>query len=103
MTLHTVEKIGGTSMSQYQDVLHNIWLRPYQHQTQGETLYQRVFVVSAYAGMTNGLLEHKKSGEPGVYALFAEMDEKRPWQDKLHEVLNNMLAVNAEMFAPDSA
>ncbi|MCD8521783.1 MAG: aspartate kinase [Saccharospirillaceae bacterium] len=102
MTLHTVEKIGGTSMSQYQDVLHNIWLRPYRHRTLGETLYQRVFVVSAYAGITNGLLEHKKSGEPGVYALFAEMDENRPWQDKLQDVLNSMLAINTEMFAHDS-
>jgi len=97
---HSVEKIGGTSMSRYQDVLKNIWLRP-QVPNGGstETLYQRVFVVSAYAGMTNGLLEHKKTGEPGVYALFAEMDEQRPWAQKLYEVQAAMLAVNGEMFA----
>ena len=33
----------------------------------GHALYNRVFVVSAYGGMTDALLEHKKSGEPGVY------------------------------------
>jgi len=99
---HSVEKIGGTSMSRYSDVLNNIWLRPKKLQDGSETLYQRVFVVSAYAGMTNGLLEHKKTDEPGVYALFAEMDEKRPWQEKLASVLQEMLTVNAEMFTADS-
>jgi len=98
--MHSVEKIGGTSMSQTQDVLQNIWLRP-QTVAEGSqpTLYQRVFVVSAYAGMTNGLLEHKKTGEAGVYALFSDMDESRPWEPKLYEVLDTMLAKNAEMFA----
>ena len=96
---HSVEKIGGTSMSRYDEVLNNIWKRPQlPNGGEQETLYQRVFVVSAYAGMTNGLLEHKKTGESGVYALFAEMDDKRPWQQKLYEVQAAMLAMNAEMF-----
>ncbi|MAK89747.1 MAG: aspartate kinase [Oleibacter sp.] len=101
-TMHSVEKIGGTSMSRYDDVLSNIWLRPKTLADGSSTLYQRVFVVSAYAGMTNGLLEHKKTDEAGVYALFAEMDEKRPWQDKLDEVEQQMLAINEEMFADDA-
>ena len=101
-TMHSVEKIGGTSMSRYDDVLSNIWLRPKTLADGSSTLYQRVFVVSAYAGMTNGLLEHKKTDEAGVYALFAEMDEKRPWQDKLDEVEQQMLAINEDMFADDA-
>jgi aspartate kinase len=61
----SVEKIGGTSMSQFNEVLKNIMLRD------PKRAYGRVYVVSAYAGVTNQLLEHKKTGEPGVYAAFA--------------------------------
>ena len=68
MGQHTVEKIGGTSMSDFQSVRRNIILHD------PSNLYNRVFVVSAYSGVTNKLLEHKKSGEPGVYALFANDD-----------------------------
>ncbi|WP_420590503.1 aspartate kinase [Bacterioplanoides sp.] len=96
--IHTVEKIGGTSMSQHQHVMENIWLRPHKPDGRNTTLYQRIFVVSAYAGMTNALLEHKKTGEPGVYALFSEMDENAPWQAKLDQVLETMLAKNAIIF-----
>ena len=95
---HSVEKIGGTSMSQYRAVLNNIWLRPRSVDGQPAGLYQRIFVVSAYAGITNTLLEHKKTGVPGVYALFAEMDEQRPWQQRLEEVKAQMAAINDEMF-----
>ncbi len=61
----TVEKIGGTSMSHFEDVLKNIMLRD------PKKVFGRVYVVSAYAGVTNQLLEHKKTGEQGVYARFA--------------------------------
>jgi len=53
-------------MSAFGDVLRNIMLRDPRH------VYGRIYVVSAYAGVTNQLLEHKKTGEPGVYALFAQ-------------------------------
>ena len=33
-----------------------------------------LFVVSAYSGITNGLLENKKTGAPGVYGYFAKDD-----------------------------
>lgn len=56
--MHTIEKIGGTSMSDYQSVRDNIILKPVNQ----DTLYQRVFVVSAYSGITDKLLEHKKRG-----------------------------------------
>jgi aspartate kinase len=62
----TVEKIGGTSMSQFGEVLKNIMLRD------PKDVYGRVYVVSAYAGVTNELLEHKKTGAPGIYAKFAQ-------------------------------
>ena len=42
----TVEKIGGTSMSAFGDVLRNIIL----YNRTGPELYNRIFVVSAYAG-----------------------------------------------------
>lgn len=62
----SVEKIGGTSMSAFGDVLRHIMLYDKQR------IYGRIYVVSAYSGVTNQLLEHKKTGERGIYALFAE-------------------------------
>lgn len=62
----TVEKIGGTSMSQFKDVLDNIIIG----NRKPEEVYNRIFVVSAYNNVTNWLLEHKKTGEPGVYVQF---------------------------------
>lgn len=64
----TVEKIGGTSMSQFKDVLNNIIIGT----RKPDDLYNRIFVVSAYNNVTNWLLEHKKTGEPGVYVQFLE-------------------------------
>ena len=48
---HTVEKIGGTCMSRATDLLDSLWLR--------DDPYGRIFVVSAFGGITNRLLEHK--------------------------------------------
>ena len=62
MGQHTVEKIGGTSMSQFDQLLDNIIIAD---RSESE-LYNRIFVVSAYGGITNLLLEHKKSGAAGV-------------------------------------
>jgi len=63
----TVEKIGGTSMSCFGDCLKNI----FQKQRTNDGLFNRIFIVSAYADVTNWLLEHKKTGKDGVYSLFA--------------------------------
>lgn len=52
----------------------------------GAALYNRIFVVSAFGGITNLLLEHKKSGEPGVYARFANDDDSHGWLDALTHV-----------------
>lgn len=62
----TVEKIGGTSMSQFEDVFANIIIG----KRTPDQYYNRIFVVSAYNNVTNWLLEHKKTGEPGVYMKF---------------------------------
>ena len=61
---HSVEKIGGTSMAATATLFDNVLIAG----RKGADLYNRIFVVSAYAGMTDLLLEHKKSGKPGVYA-----------------------------------
>jgi aspartate kinase len=86
----TVEKIGGTSMSQFGEVLKNIMLRD------PKNVYGRVYVVSAYAGVTNELLEHKKTGAPGIYARFASGDNYGAAMDALTTKLK---AINKE-FAP---
>jgi len=84
----TVEKIGGTSMSQFDQVLKNIMLRD-PARVQG-----RVYVVSAYAGVTNELLEHKKTGAPGVYATFASGGN---YGAALETLLQRLKAMNAKM------
>lgn len=88
MNGHTVEKIGGTSMSRFGDVVDNVIIG---HRTPDE-LYGRIFVVSAYGGITNLLLENKKTGEPGVYVAFAEGDAD--WMDRLEYVRTCMIECN---------
>lgn len=83
----TVEKIGGTSMSRFEEVLNNI-IRGNRNDFD---LYNRIFVVSAYGGVTNLLLEHKKTNEPGVYKTF---EEGGKYNDKLREVLTHLHEVN---------
>ena len=63
MGQHTVEKIGGTSMTRFGELLDNIFIGS----RKSDELYNRIFVVSAYGGVTNWLLEDKKTGEPGIY------------------------------------
>ena len=59
---HSVHKIGGTSMTQVDAVMDNILVGNRKE----DELYNRVFVVSAYGGFTDLLLENKKTGEAGV-------------------------------------
>ncbi|NIZ10759.1 aspartate kinase [Pseudooceanicola sp. HF7] len=81
---HTVEKIGGTSMSKVHELRDTLLIGA------REDLYHRIFVVSAFGGITNKLLEHKKSGTPGVYALFSNDDNAHGWLDALTEVADAM-------------
>ncbi|EDM25818.1 aspartate kinase [Lentisphaera araneosa HTCC2155] len=93
MSKHTVEKIGGTSMSRFGEIVDNVILG---NRKENE-IYNRVFVVSAYGGITNALLEHKKTGEPGVYQYFKDGDQR--WEEALDKVTEQMKAVNEEMVA----
>jgi len=83
----TVEKIGGTSMSRFQDVLKNIIIG----KRGKKGCYNRIFVVSAYNNVTNWLLEHKKTGEPGVYVRFAEQAD---YHGPLEELLGKLIGIN---------
>ncbi|WP_188150057.1 aspartate kinase [Teredinibacter waterburyi] len=91
----TVEKIGGTSMTNFEAVYTNIISTP---SLQGHT-GGRIFVVSAYGGITDKLLEHKKTGQPGVFAFFAGSTSENSWRDALVSLKTDMLAINAELFS----
>jgi len=85
----TVEKIGGTSMSALRDVINNIIF----YQAGGRNIYNRVFVVSAFAGVTDMLLENKKTGSPGVYHRLARhQDFSKP----LNTVIIKLKAINRD-------
>lgn len=91
---HTVEKIGGTSMSRWEDVLKNVLIG----ERKGDDLYNRIVVVSAYGGITDKLLEYKKTGENGVYALFASTETDWAWGDALSDVSQEMRRINQDIF-----
>ncbi len=91
---HTVEKIGGTCMSRSPELVETLFNggRP------EEEVYNRIFVVSAYSGVTDALLEHKKSGEPGVYALYANEGDMA-WSEKLDRARDVMAEAHAGVLA----
>ncbi len=91
---HTVEKIGGTSMSDFETVLENIIIGSREK----KDLYARIFVVSAYGGITDQLLEHKKTGKPGVYALFSGAENRWAWGDDLTRLEDSLKAINRAQF-----
>ena len=83
----TVEKFGGTSMSQFGDCLKNI----IKNNRTEATMYNRIFVVSPYNNVTNWLLEHKKTGEPGIYAKFLHNEE---YETALDDLYDKLLEIN---------
>jgi aspartate kinase len=85
-----VEKIGGTSMSRFPEIIDNIILR------NPDDIYGRIYIVSAYSGITNELLEHKKTGKPGIYQLFKEQQN---YPRKLLDLRDNLFKLN-EALAP---
>jgi aspartate kinase len=94
MSFHTVEKIGGTSMSDYVAVRDNIILKPVHN----DSIYNRIFVVSAYGGLTDLLLEHKKTGRPGVYGLFASGQEDDSWKEALQDLKQKIFTINKTLY-----
>ncbi|WP_320822302.1 aspartate kinase [Reinekea sp.] len=97
--MHTIEKIGGTSMNDYVSVRDNIVFKPslFKH------YYHRVFVVSAYGGVTDKLLEYKKSGKAGVFKLFASSMEDDSWLDAITVLNQDLHQINAELFGDTQA
>jgi aspartate kinase len=85
----TVEKIGGTSMSALKEVIDNIIL----YKRSGDQLYNRVFVVSAFSGVTNLLLENKKTGEPGVYH---HIERSQEFHTSLKELVLKLKDINRQ-------
>ena len=67
-------------MTALNDVIKNIIL----FERSGKQLYNRIFVVSAFSGVTNMLLENKKTGAPGVYHELANYRD-------FHEPLNGLI------------
>jgi aspartate kinase len=94
-TDHTVEKIGGTSMSRLPELLEPLFRVE-------KPDYNRIFVVSAFGGITDLLLEHKKSGEPGVYAHFSEETEEHGWLTALSRVQQAMREAHEEVLTHDA-
>ncbi|WP_229160196.1 hypothetical protein [Bradyrhizobium brasilense] len=76
---HSVEKIDGTSMAATGTLFDDVPIA----ERKGEDLYNRAFVVSAYAGMTDVLLEHKETYEPGIYARFVADDGADGWRQAM--------------------
>ncbi|MGM0446278.1 MAG: aspartate kinase [Bacillota bacterium] len=84
----TVEKIGGTSMVKYEDVLNNIIRDPKSE----DFSYNRVFIVSAYAKVTDLLLEDKKNLKPGIYKSFINNEDI--YKQKLDDLLDYLIEIN---------
>jgi len=97
--MHTIEKIGGTSMNDYVSIRDNIVFKPslFKH------YYNRVFVVSAYGGVTDKLLEYKKSGKAGIFKLFASSMEDDSWLDAITTLNKDLHQINAELFGDTEA
>ena len=77
-------------MTRFPEVLSNVILRDKAH------IYGRIYVVSAYAGVTDLLLEHKKSRQPGVYSAFADQG---PYAEALRAVKARFFEINAGLKA----
>ncbi|MCQ0969636.1 aspartate kinase [Paracoccus sp. TK19116] len=89
---HTVEKIGGTSMSRLDELRDTLFLGG-----ERQSPYGRIFVVSAFGGITNLLLEHKKSGKRGVFAAFADGDEA--WRESLETAADAMVEAHRSVLS----
>src|SRR6056297_193002 len=75
-------------MSEFQSVLENIIGQPDSERFS----YNRVFVVSAYAGVTDLLLEDKKNSEPGIYQSF--INDDGTYKAKLDELNYRLTDIN---------
>jgi aspartate kinase len=94
-----IEKIGGTTMSRFGEVLQNVILKD------TNDIYNRIYVVSAYSGVTNELLEHKKTGQPGIYQSFEQNEEYEPamisLQNRLCELNRGFESIGLDVAVAD--
>lgn len=74
-------------MSKFGDVLNNIIL----FGRKSGDYYNRIFVVSAYNNVTNWLLEHKKTGEPGIYMKFVNNED---YNGAMETLLEKLIDIN---------
>lgn len=86
-------------MSDYESVRDNIIFNP----SSSRSRYHRIFVVSAYGGITDKLLEHKKSGQPGIFKLFSGSMSEDSWQDAFGVLQQELHQINARLFGQDEA
>ena len=77
----SVEKIGGTSMTAFGDVLRHIMLYDRSR------IYGRIYVVSGLLGRDEPVAGAQKTGERGIYALFAE---GKGYQDALANLATSL-------------
>ena len=75
-------------MSKFHEVLNNIIINP--GKDRGD-FFNRIFVVSAYNNVTNWLLEHKKTKEPGIYQRFVNNEN---YSQTLDELLDKLIEIN---------
>lgn len=83
-----VEKIGGVCMSQMNVLLQNVFINlPNENLT-------RIFVISAYSGVTDLLLGNKEGTQEGVLQAFCKNND---WQQKMEILLSKLLEINRFM------
>lgn len=86
-------------MSRFGEVLNNVILKD------KNDIYNRIYVVSAYSGVTNELLEHKKTGQPGIYQSFQQNAEYEPamisLQNRLCEMNRNFEGIGLNIALAD--
>ncbi len=75
-------------MSRSRELLETLWIGGRSDP------YGRIFVVSAYGGITDLLLEHKKTGARGVYARFADDDGGTGWHQALNDTAAEMMRLH---------
>lgn len=82
-------------MSLFGDIVNNIILRD------KTDIYNRIYVVSAYGGITNDLLEHKKSGKTGIYKVFERHGDYqaalRTFKKKLFKINKGFVPIGLDL------
>lgn len=87
----SVEKIGGRSMAATEALLDNVLLPAARRSSP----YGRIVVVSAYAGVTDQLLESKRGEGAGLHRLLATGGD---WRQALGALETRLRSINRSLF-----